>query len=126
MRAFWAASGLIGVWLVLSTGAAAEAPVEELVSARGLRPAELERMAEQLGAPARERREAAFRALSELNTESLPGIADRLRALRARRPDPETLRVALSSIRHAAGSRRADDTTDLAQGVLAALAQRRD
>jgi tetratricopeptide (TPR) repeat protein len=126
MRAFWAAVALCGAWLAFGGGVAAEAPEEELLTARGLRPAELERMAAQLGAAAPARREAAFRARSELTTESLPGVAQRLNALRARRPDPEAVREALVAIRHAAGSRRADDTTDLAQGVLSALASRRD
>jgi tetratricopeptide (TPR) repeat protein len=97
-----------------------------MLEARGLSAAELARLADQLGGEAAAQREAAFHALSELHAESLAGIAQRLRALKKSRPDAEAEKAALSAFRHAAGSRRADDSIDIAPGVLAVLGEQRD
>ncbi|MFI5309243.1 MAG: hypothetical protein ACHQ53_17940 [Polyangiales bacterium] len=102
------------------------AAAEPFAQARGLGEQEIARLAAQLGTEAPSQRAAAQRALSELHEESLPGISLRLAALRKSRPAVEDVKAALTAFRHAAGSRRGDDTTDLAQGVLGALAQKRD
>jgi len=102
------------------------APTEQRLTVRGLRAPELARIAAALGAAAPERREAAARALSELNAESLPGIGQRLAQLRAQRPAADAAKPAIAAFRHAAGSRRADDAVDVAQGVLPALQVKRD
>jgi tetratricopeptide (TPR) repeat protein len=94
--------------------------------ARGLGEQEIARLAAQLGSEVPAQRAASQRALSELHEESLPGIALRLAALRKSRPASEEVKAVLTAFRHAAGSRRGDDATDLAQGVLGALAQKRD
>jgi tetratricopeptide (TPR) repeat protein len=129
MRAAWTAPALAWALLVLPArvhGDGAAAAPEQLLTARGLRAPELARMAAQLGAKAGERRAAAFHALCELNAESLPGIEERLRELRAERPHPDLAKAAIAAFRHATGSRRADDEIDLAPGVLPALRARRD
>jgi tetratricopeptide (TPR) repeat protein len=127
MRAAWTVPALSCVLTALPAGVHAEvAPAEQRLTVRGLRAPELARMAAQLGAAAPERREAAVRALSELNAESLPGIGQRLAQLAAQRPEADAARAAIAAFRHAAGSRRADDTIDLVQGVLPALEAQRD
>jgi tetratricopeptide (TPR) repeat protein len=129
MRAAWTAPALAWALLALPAhahGDGAAAAPEQLLTARGLRAPELARMAAQLGAKAAERRAAAFHALTELNAESLPGIEQRLRELRAERPHPDAAKAAIAAFRHAAGSRRADDEIDVAPGVLPALRARRD
>jgi hypothetical protein len=124
LRALW-----LGYCLAVVCPAVAEPAVavqQQMLEARGLSATELARLAEQLGGEAAAQREAAFHALSELHAESLPGIAQRLRALKKNRPDAEAEKAALVAFRHAAGSRRADDTLDIAPGVLAVLGEQRD
>lgn len=123
---------LVGVLLLaggLASAGPALADTQPEVSplrVRGLRAAEIARVAAQLGSPSADQRKGAFHGLSELNEESLPGIEQRLLALRAHRPDPEAARAALTAFRHGTGSRRADDEVDLADGVLSVLERKRD
>lgn len=126
--AFLAASSLLlaGSLALPSRGLAEVVPDEVPLRVRGLRAAELARVAAQLASPSADQRKGAFHGLSDLNAESLPGIEQRLLALRGQRPDPKAARAALTAFRHGAGSRRADDDTDLAQGVLEVLSRRRD
>ncbi len=115
--------------LLLARPAAAAPPFpppSRWLQVRGLDAAEIARLTAQLGGPSEAQRTAAQHALAELHAESLPGIAQRLRELRRGRPDPEAAKVALTAFRHAAGSRRSDDDTDIARGVLAVLRERRD
>jgi hypothetical protein len=111
--------------LLAAVSLSARAQAEpQWVRARGLGEAEIGRLAAQLGSEVPAQRQAAARALSELREESLAGVAQRLTTLRPRRPDPERAKEALSALRRAAGSRRADDTLDIAAGVLPVLAER--
>lgn len=111
---------------VLAWPAAAAPPQARWIEARGLVADEIARLAAQLGSPTQAQRAAAYHALSDLHVESLPGIEQRLRRLRQSRPDPEAAKAAFTAFRHGAGSHRADDTVDLAVGVLAALAEHRE
>jgi tetratricopeptide (TPR) repeat protein len=129
MRSVVVAAGWLGCALfVLAPAGRAVADVaqepETTLEVRGLRAAEIARLAEQLAVP--QRRAAAAHALTTLHAESLPGIAARLTALRRDRPDPERAKLAFTAFRHATGSRRGDDAIDLAQGVLPALAEQSD
>jgi tetratricopeptide (TPR) repeat protein len=92
----------------------------------GLGAAELAVLGSELGSPDATRRTAASRRLLELRAESLPGVARRLDALLGTPRDPERTREAFQALRHAAGSRRADDDVDLVQGVAGLLVERRD
>ena len=71
-------------------------------------------------------RAVAIARLSSLPASALPEITARLAAMRRARPPREQAVEALAAFRHATGSRRADDLADLAQGVPAVLAERRD
>ncbi|MDH5673607.1 MAG: hypothetical protein OEZ06_15740 [Myxococcales bacterium] len=105
-----------------------EIPLEpQLIGLQGLSGEALGRAARELGSDSPHQRQAAAGLLSTLGSESLPGITARLKHLAAkRRPGAEDARAAMTAIRHAAGSRRADDDADLAKGVLSALAESRD
>jgi len=113
---------LFALWLAWSSAALAE----PFAQARGLGEAEIGRLAAQLGSEDGAQRAAAERALSELHEESVPGIEARLAALHKSRPAPDEAKAVLTAFRHAAGSRRGDDTTDIAKGVLGTLAAKRD
>jgi len=126
MRAAWVVLALCAGSSPATPALAQSATDPETLTVRGLRAPELARISAQLGAEAGAPRETAFRALSELNAESVAGIEQRLGALRERRPAPDAATAALVAFRHAVGSRRADDGVDIAQGVLSVLAQRRD
>jgi hypothetical protein len=117
MRSALSIAFVLGLW---SSPARAE---PQWVRARGLQPAELGRLVAQLGSEVPEQRRAAARALAELRDESLPAVAERLTELKRRRPDPDSAKEALAAVRRAAGSRRADDTLDIAPGVLELLAE---
>jgi tetratricopeptide (TPR) repeat protein len=117
-------SALVAVWQPARARAQSELPPPGVLEGRGLSAAEIARLAGQLGGA--QGRADAYHALIELHEESLPGIAARLTALRRSRPDTEAAKAAFTAFRHALGSRRGDDVIDLAQGVLPALAERRD
>jgi tetratricopeptide (TPR) repeat protein len=92
---------------------------------RGLSGARLQHLASALSSDDAQARAAAVNALLGLHAESLPGITERLSALRAVRPPPERVLEIMTALRHAAGSRRADDNVDRQRGVLPLLAQDR-
>ena len=71
-------------------------------------------------------RETAVRGFRALDEDALQAIEARLAAVRLQRPAATELSAALAAIRHAAGSRRADDRIDIGSGVLPALSLRRD
>ena len=121
MRA-WLAIG----WGVLALCCAQPVRAQPLVGALGLGEAELAKVAAQLGSKDPGARSLAFRTLSELHEESLPGVAARLRKLARRRPAPDATRSALGEFRRALGSRNAEDAIDIAPGVLLVLARNRD
>jgi hypothetical protein len=117
-------------WLAIGCGVFAlccvpSAHAEPVVGALGLGADEIGRVAAQLGSADARSREVAFRTLSELHEESLPGIAARLRKLARRRPAPDATRNALGEFRRALGSRSADDAIDVAPGVLPVLEHER-
>ncbi|MBN1654775.1 MAG: hypothetical protein JXA30_13470 [Deltaproteobacteria bacterium] len=72
------------------------------------------------------RREQAYRRLTTLELDALPSIAQRLDELSRSRPHPDKAIQALTAIRHAVGSRRADDAIDIAPGVMTLLERSRD
>ena len=88
-------------------GVPSTARAEPLVGVRGLGEAELAKVAAQLGSADAGARQLAYRTLSELHGESLPGVAARLRKLARRRPAPDATRSALHEFRRALGSRNA-------------------
>jgi tetratricopeptide (TPR) repeat protein len=71
------------------------------------------------------RREKAYKRLTTLERDTLPSIAQRLDELSRSRPKPDRVVQLLTAIRHAVGSRRADDIVDIAPGVLTLLEQNR-
>lgn len=71
-------------------------------------------------------RRDAIAAYTALDATSLPALDARLDVLRRRRPDPTRAAELLTAIRHAAGSRRADDAIDIAIGVEPFLTTTRD
>ena len=66
-------------------------------------------------------REKAYKRLTTLERDTLPSIAQRLDELSRSRPKPDSVVRLLTAIRHAVGSRRADDIVDIAPGVLTLL-----
>lgn len=96
------------------------------VGSRGLSAAQLEQVAAGLRSNEPKARESAVSALRSLHVESLPGIAERLSSLRQARPAPERVLAIMTALRHAVGSRRADDRIDRASGVLSVLASDHD
>lgn len=117
---------------LLWSGGAAAAPDKEpdeaagWAASRGLSAEQIAQIAAGLRSDDARAREAASKALAGLHAESLPGIAGRLAALRHARPAPERVLALMTALRHAAGSRRADDGVDRARGVLGVLASDRD
>lgn len=95
-------------------------------TSRGLSAAQIEQVATGLRSDDAKAREVAANALMSLHAESLPGIAGRLAALRIARPSPERVLAIMTALRHAVGSRRADDRVDRASGVLSVLASDHD
>lgn len=117
------------VLLIGSALAAPDAPASgspTWATSRGLSAERIEQIALGLGSDDAKARELAARALTSLHAESLPGIAERLTQLRQARPSPERVLALMTALRHAVGSRRADDRIDRASGVLAVLARDRD
>lgn len=88
--------------------------------------AELQGWVHRLGAEDIRQRRAAYGALSTLDEDALPSIDARLVVLARRQLDAEQATDTLTDFRHAAGSRRADDDTDIAPGVLGVLETRRE
>lgn len=66
-------------------------------------------------------RQTSIETLSTLPASALPAIAERLTRLRRGRPSRDDAGAALTAIRRAAGSRRADDMVDIAPGVSVLL-----
>lgn len=87
--------------------------------------AELASLAAQLQAGDPQLRAAAVSALAHLELEALPALEQRWRSVAAQRPAREEVLRVLAALRHAAGSRRADDDTDLHAGVLPLLEHER-
>jgi hypothetical protein len=83
-------------------------------------------IAAELGSDDASARRTAIDRLRTLPASALPVIATRLTQLRRGRPAREEADAALTAFRRATGSRRADDLVDLAAGVEAVLADRRD
>jgi len=102
------------------------APGASWVGNRGLSAEQIGQVAAGLRSDDAKAREHAAKALSQLHAESLPGIVGRLAGLRHARPSPERITEIMTALRHAVGSRRADDRVDRAAGVLAVLARERD
>jgi len=96
------------------------------VTSRGLSAEQIAQVATGLRSDDEKARELAAKALSSLHAESVPGIAGRLAGMRLARPAPERVLELMTALRHAVGSRRADDQIDRAGGVLAVLAKDRD
>jgi hypothetical protein len=97
------------VWLLVASGHA---------SAQDL---DLSALARDLGSEDATARHAAAERLGSLPASALPAIAERLTRLRRGRPSTEDAATALTAIRRAAGSRRADDMIDIAPGIEVAL-----
>lgn len=87
---------------------------------------DLEAMASALGSDDAGVRRDAIQSLRTLPVDALGAIAARLERLRRSRPSREEADAALTAFRRATGSRRADDLVDIADGVEAVLAVRRD
>ena len=83
-------------------------------------------LAAGLGSDAPAVRQRAYEALGSLPEARLEELRARLSALRSARPSPEDANDVLQAIRRATGSRRADDVVDVADGIPALLAERRD
>lgn len=66
-------------------------------------------------------RERAYKRLTTLELDALPSIAKRIDELAHSRPKTDEVARLLAAIRHAVGSRRADDIVDIAPGVLTLL-----
>ncbi len=107
--------------LLASVGGNARADEAGFITAGAPTAAALARYAGELGASDRELRRTAAEGLSHLPDGSLPALRERFTRLLATRPAHEDVLRVLTLIRHAGGSRRADDETDLAAGVLPAL-----
>ncbi len=122
-RALASVVAVVAVLLALGVAASARA---QLVAHTAPTPAELEGWVRQLGAESAEQRAAAFAALTTLDEDALPAIDARIAVLARRQLDAEQAGKTLTAIRHAAGSRRADDNVDIAPGVLVLLGERRD
>lgn len=100
----------LALWHLVAVGhACAQEPLDLAVVAR------------DLGSEDASVRRAAAERLRTLPREALPAIAERLSRLRRGRPPTEDAANALTTIRRAAGSRRADDLIDIAPGVEIAL-----
>ena len=120
-------SALLSLCLLASALPIGSARAEPIwVGSRGLSAAQLEQVATGLRSNDPKAREAAVGALGSLHAESLPGIAERLTSLRQARPAPERVLAIMTALRHAVGSRRADDRVDRAGGVLSVLASDHD
>jgi len=105
------------------------ASVAEVVRGRGRTAAQapdLAALAIGLASSDARGREAAYAGFAGLDESSLDAIEARIRSLSGRRPAPEAITAALTEIRRATGSRRADDRVDIASGALPALAARHD
>lgn len=89
-------------------------------------PEPLGEIAARLGSPDRAVRLAAYEALGALPESAVPAIRERLSELVTSRPTPEDAQQLLHQIRHATGSRRADDLVDVADGIPVFLDTRRD
>lgn len=87
---------------------------------------DLRELSRGLASETRAERDAAIEAMSSLPPSALPAIRERLALLRRARPSSEEPQALLHSVRHATGSRRADDMIDVADGVPIILAERRD
>ena len=85
----------------------------------------LEGWAEDLTSEDAAKRDVAFEALRTLPRSALPAIDARIARTRRQEVPEEDGYDALRFFRHATGSRRADDMGDIAEGVLAVLAERR-
>lgn len=96
------------------------------MASRGLSAAQIEQVASGLRSADENARATAAHALENLHAESVPGIAGRLAALSQARPAPERVLEIMTALRHAVGSRRADDSIDRADGVLTVLASDHD
>jgi tetratricopeptide (TPR) repeat protein len=83
-------------------------------------------LAEALASEDDARRQDAYAALGSLPGDALPAIRARLAELQRARPLPEDAQEILQQLRRATGSRRADDIVDVADGIPAVLAERRD
>lgn len=83
---------------------------------------DLAAVARELGSEDASARRAAIETLSTLPAHAVPAIRERLGRLRRVRPTRDEANAALTAIRRAAGSRRADDMVDIAPGVEVLLA----
>ncbi len=115
MRSLRVVGGLLGLALALLL---LGAPCRALADAPSV---DLAALAEGLGADDPSTRAAAIEALSTLPEEAVPAIRARLEVLARSRPSAEEASQALTAIRRATGSRRADDLVDLAAGLAPAL-----
>lgn len=85
----------------------------------------LEALFTQLRSEEPQERQAAYDAILAQDSSALPAIRTRIARVVRHRPDADSAREVFNRIRHAAGSRRADDEVDIAPGVLAVLAEER-
>jgi hypothetical protein len=110
----------LAAWIGLAVLALpARAPAQEAST-------DLGEVADQLASEDAEARRLAIERLRTLPASALPDIAGRLAFLRRARPTRDEAERALTAFRRATGSRRADDMVDLAEGIEAVLAERRD
>ncbi len=107
-------------------GSSTAAARGDWLTSRGLSASELAHLADNLRSEDPRARETTVNAVLGLHEESLPGMLARLAVLKSERPTPERARELMTALRHAAGSRRADDRVDRAAGVLAVLARTHD
>ncbi len=105
---------------------AAQATGGGLVSSGAPSSEELSLWVQDLASDEPATRQRAYQFLSTLEEDATSSIAQRLAALKRSRPRPERVRQVLTAIRHAVGSRRADDSVDIAPGVLSVLERQRD
>lgn len=114
-------AAVVALALMLAISAAAQ----EQAGAEDGRLVRLEGLLTQLGSAEEDERRAAYDAITTLDADMVPAIRARLARVIRRRPDPDSAREVFNRIRHAAGSRRADDDIDIAPGVLPVLREER-
>ena len=100
-------------------------PPRRLILYSGASPELIAHWLGELGEADPQARARAHEQLTTLDAASVPGIKASLDRLLRHRPKAEATRSALTAIRHAVGSRRADDEVDIAPGVLQVLNQDR-
>ncbi|HEX7478740.1 MAG TPA: hypothetical protein VF331_13110 [Polyangiales bacterium] len=116
---------LAGLFGLAVTPARVCAQAEALLEAHAPTASALAEQAAQLRSDDAQLRAAAVATLSRLGFDALPALQQSWAALLQKRPAPEEVARVLSLLRRAAGSRRADDDSDLLGGVVPLLMRER-